>query len=266
MAYKDHYEGIDFEIRDGIAYLTFNNPKTLNAVSYATMTSWMEIFSLMKQDREIRGVILTGAGRSFIAGADLKDLPVFDYFQPEAKRDSNTFVHDAYNMIANFDRPTLAAINGFALGGGAELALCCDIRIASTKAKFGFPEVGLGAFPAYTGASRAVKLLGVSVAKEMIMTGKHYDAETCMRWNVYSHVTEPEDLMPTAEDLMRHIARQAPIAVKYGKLMCDRAAEMSYQASLEYENMLVSILTTSDDFKEGVSAFLEKRKPVFGNR
>jgi len=265
MAYKDSYPGIDFEIKGRIAYLRFNNPATLNALSYTVFQSINDIFDELKKDRKVWGVILTGEGRSFIAGADLKDMPAFDYFRAEGCRDDRVYIHDTFNKIANYERPTIAAINGFALGGGAELAMCCDIRIASSKAKVGFPEVRLGGIPGYTGPSRAVKILGVAVAKEMLFTGRHYTADEALFRRFVTEVVEPEQLMARAEEIMNEIHERSPVAVKFGKIMCDRCAEMSYEASLEYERMICAILPDSEDYAEGMAAFHEKRKPTFHN-
>lgn len=169
------------------------------------------------------------------------------------------------NKVANFDRPVIAAINGYALGGGAELSLCCDIRIARSKAKIGFPEVRLGGIPGYTGPSRAVKILGPAVAKEMLFTGRRYTAEEALSRHFVTEVVEPEQLLERAEEIMNEILERSPIAVKFGKMMCDRCAEMSYEASLEYERVICALLPYAEDYKEGHDAFLEKRPPKFVN-
>jgi len=265
MSHKDSYNGIEFEKNGHTAYLTFNDPNTLNALSYDVMASLNEIFDEMRKDREVWGVVLTGAGRSFISGANLKGGPTLDYFIPEARRDDRVYIHNTLNKIANFERPTIAAINGYALGGGAELALCCDIRIASSTAKIGFPESRLGGFPSYTGPSRAVRILGAPVTKEMIFTGRHYTAEEAMFRRFVTEVVEPEKLLDRANEIMDEILTRAPIGVKMGKIMCDRCAEMSYESSLEYERILSAMLPHTEDFVEGHDAFLEKRKPVFKN-
>lgn len=270
MEYKAEYPGIiHFEKKGSVAYLTFDNPKTLNALSVDIFASLNEIFDLMAQDDELRGVILTGAGRSFVAGADLQDpkLKVVDAsdMPPVLKREQLKYVHDTMNKVANFERPVIAAINGYALGGGAELALCCDFRIASSKAKIGFPETKLGGIPGYTGPSRAVRILGVTAAKEMVFTSKHYTAQEAKELGFVSKVVEPEELMPACEDLMSMIVKQAPYGIKYGKLMCNKAAEMSLDACLEYERMICSVLQSTEDFAEGMRAFREKRAPEFHN-
>lgn len=270
--YKDVYPGqIHFRKENHIAYLTFDNPKNLNALSYSMFASINEIFDTMNGDRDILGVILTGEGRSFIVGADLKELDQmkedgeYDYFFLESYRDARVYIHDTLNKIAKFDRPTLCAINGYALGGGAEVAMCCDIRIASSKAKVGFPECGIGGIPAYTGVSRAVRLLGLPVAKEMMMTARHYTAEEALRRGFITEIYEPDELMAKATEMMSLIVSRSPICEKYLKLFLDQSVEMSYQASLEYERNMVAITQATEDAIEGSKAFIEKRPPQWKN-
>lgn len=271
MNYKSEYPGvIHFKKRNNLAYLTFDNPKTLNALSVDAFASLNELFDQMGQDDEILGVILTGAGRSFIAGADLQD-PNLKASTPASmpplnKREQLLYVHNTMNKIANFHRPTIAAINGYALGGGAELSLCCDFRIASSKAKIGFPEGHLGGIPGYTGPTRAVRILGVTAAKLMIYTGKHFLAAEAKELGFVHKVVEPDELIPACEELMGLILKQAPNAVKYGKIICNQATEMSLEACLEQERLLASVLQSTEDFAEGMTAFTEKRDPVFKNR
>ena len=169
------------------------------------------------------------------------------------------------NKIVNFDRPTLCAVNGYALGGGAEVAMCCDIRIMSSKAKVGFPECGIGGIPAYTGVSRALRILGIAVTKEMMMTARHYTAEEALQRGFTSEVCEPEKLMDRATEMMSLIVSRAPVCEKYLKLFLNNSAEMSYQASLEYERNMVAITQATEDAIEGSKAFIEKRPPQWKN-
>ena len=270
MAYKSEYPGIiHFEQKGHVVYLTFDNPARLNALNMDMFHSINEIFDEMEDDEDVWGVVLTGAGRSFISGADLKGD---DLIKAETapclldKRKRKMFIHRSLARIANFPRPTIAAINGYALGGGAELALNCDFRIVSTKAKIGFPESKLGNIPGYTGPSRAVKIMGVTSAKEMIFTGAMYSAEEAKDLGFCRIVCEPEELMPTVDKFMGTLMERAPLALKFGKLMCDRATEMSMESPLEYERLVQMLLTATEDNKEGFAAFREKRPPHFINR
>ena len=273
MAYKEKYEGFDFEKKGHVAYLTMNDPKTLNSFSYNMMHSLNDLLDDMAEDREVWGVILTGAGeRSFCAGANLKGdagkgkAAFMGDFPLESNRDFRVFIHDTFHHLLRFDRPVIAAINGYALGAGAEIAACCDIRIASKNAKIGYPEVNVGGIAAYTGVTRAMRIMSNAAAKEMLFTGRHYPAEEAKELGFVSRVVEQEDLMATAEAIMADIVSKAPIAVKYSKMMCDRCVEMSTEASYEFERALVGITSESEDFVEGMKAFAEKRKPEFKNR
>lgn len=268
MAYQKDYAGLHFDKKGKMGIITFDNPKTLNALSYETFKSLNVLFDELNEDREILGLILTGAGRSFVAGADLTGLPSFDPTKVSAAeryRDDKKYIHETYNKIANYERPTIAAINGYALGGGAELTLCCDIRIASSKAKIGYPEVNLGGIPGYTGPSRSIKILGPAVTKEMMFSGRHYTAQEALDRHFVSQVVESEVLMETAEAMMDEFLSRAPVAVKFAKLMVDKGQEMSYGASLEYERLIVQLLSTTNDWAEGMAAFAEKRNPLFRN-
>ena len=265
--YKSEYPGvIHFEKKGHVAYLRFDNPKNLNALSEDMLSSLDKIFTILPDDDDIWGVIMTGTGRSFISGADLSGSKMsdFDVKGPIYKRRLfRKYVHDIFNKVYDYPNPVIAAINGYALGGGAELALCCDIRIASSTAKIGFPEPRLGNFPGYEGPTRAMRQMPMAGLKEMLFPARHFLASEAKELGYCSRVVEPENLMAACEELMGIIVAQAPIAVQYSKLMCNRGIEMSVDACLEYERMLTATLTTTEDWKEGMAAFHEKRKPVF---
>ena len=269
MEYKSEYPGtVHFEKKEAIATLTLDDPKTLNALSLDILDSLNSIFDKMCQDDEIRAVIITGAGRSFIAGANLKNVRVTDPSKVSGveRREELKYIHDTLNKIAAFPYPVIAAINGYALGGGAELSLCCDFRFASSDAKIGFPETKLGGMPAYTGPSRAVRTLGISVAKEMIYTAKNYTAEEAKELRFVNRVYEPERLLPACEEFLADIVKKAPLAIKYAKIMCDHAEEMSMEVSFEVERLITGLLGSTYDWGEGMKAFAEKRPPKFENR
>lgn len=269
MNYQTEYPGtIHFEQKDKIAILTLDDPKTLNALSLDMLASLNLLFDAMAEDDDILGVIITGAGRSFIAGANLKNGRVTDPSQITAveRREELRYIHNTLNKIADFPRPVVAAINGFALGGGAELSLCCDFRFASSKAKIGFPETKLGGMPGYTGPSRVVRILGVTTAKEMIYTARNYTAEEAKELGFVSRVFEPEELLHACEEFLGTIVQRAPLAVKYSKIMCNHAQEMSMEVSVEVERLITGILGSTYDWGEGMKAFSEKRDPVFRNK
>lgn len=265
MAYRD-YEKIIFEKKDHIGYITINNPEKMNALNTVVISELDEVFDAILEDRDVWGVIITGKGRAFVAGADIGGgVNVFTQQAPEPKRAWLKHVDDIYNKIAEFDRPTIAAINGYALGGGCELALCCDIRIASRTAKIGFPESGLGGIPAYGGPTRLPRIVGMNNAKEMLLVGDNYIADEAYRLGVVNKVVEPEELMPEAEAMMKKILKKAPIAIKYVKMLVNKGAEMSYLSSLEMERLINGILCITSDYHEGLAAFHEKRPADFKN-
>lgn len=268
VEYKDIYPGqIHFWKQDHIAYLKFDNPANLNAFSFTMFASINEIFDKMLEDRDILGVILTGEGRSFIVGADLKELDdmrngdTYAYYYPKAYRDQRVYIHDTLNKIAKFPHPTLCAINGYALGGGAEVALNCDVRIASRTAKIGFPETSIGGIAAFTGISRSIRSLGIATAKEIHMTARHYTAEEALRRGFVCEVYESEELMDKAIEMIKLITFRSPVCEKYLKLFPDTSAEMSYEASLEYERNMVSLTQYHPDAQESTDAFKQKRPP-----
>mgnify|MGYP000858734313 CR=1 FL=1 len=266
MVYKESYECLLYEKKGHIGYITINNPRQLNALNASVLNSLDEIFDDILEDREVWGVILTGIGRSFVAGADIGDgVDTFMSPKPEPKRKHFIYVDGIYNKIAEFDRPIIAAINGYALGGGCELALCCDIRIASSTAKIGFPESGLGGIPAYGGPTRLPRIIGMNHAKEMLLIGDNFSAEDCYKMGLLTKVVEPDKLMEEAEAIMVKIISKGPIAIKYVKMLLNKGAEMSYLASLETERLINGVLSITEDYHEGLDAFHNKRKADFKN-
>jgi len=258
---------IKFEIEAHLAIITFNKPPEagLNTLSYDVFLSLNRIFDKMNMDDNIWGVIITGEGRCFLAGADLSDkrMQSANFSGPNTMHKVRKhIVHNCMKRILNFERPILAAINGHCLGGGAELASCCDFRIASNSVKhIGYPEVELGGIPAYLGVTQAMKIMSAAAAKEMLMTAKHYTAEEAKELGFVSKVVAPEELMAVSKAFMGDIIRNAPLAIKYCKICADRGMEMSQESAFDMECLIAALLAGTDDGVEGKKARSEKRKP-----
>lgn len=259
MDYKD----ILVERHNEIVILTINRPKVLNALRMNTKKEIEDVIKIMEDDSEIRGLIITGSGKGFISGSDISEISV------DAKGEETTEMskqaHVLMNRIEEMRIPVIAAINGYAMGGGTELALACDIRIASEKAIFGLPEVDLGVAPCYGGTQRLPRLVGKSAALEMLF-GEKIDARNAYRIGLVNRVVPHEELMEASLAMMKKIVQKAPIAIKYCKKMVHNGMEMSLKDGLDYEAEIAGILVETEDAKEGVSAFFEKRKAVFKNK
>ncbi len=246
--------------------MTINFPEKLNSLNVAVFRDLNDIFDAMKDDDEIWGVILTGAGRAFCAGADQTGMPPIEGNYIEGfRRQLLENSHYTFKKIAEFPYPVLAAINGYALGGGAELALACDMRIISSTAKIGFPEPNLGGMACYGGPSRLPRLIGMARAKELFFTARHFTAQEAVEIGFASHMAEPGQLMELADKIMSDVVSRCPMSLRYIKIMLNRTMEMSLESSLEFERALAPITHTSEDRKEGQAAFREKRQPVFKN-
>ncbi len=257
------YENILLTRKDEYAILTVNRPSAMNALNTATFRELNQALDEIEGDAAIRGLIITGSGRSFIAGADLAE--VIDQ-RTEENQVYVRLAQTTYSRIEALSIPVIAAINGFALGGGCELALCCDIRIASEKAKFGQPEAALGVIPAFGGTQRLPRLVGQGIAKELIFTGRHVSAGEALQIGLVNKVVVPEALMETCEELMAAILRNSSTALRYSKVAMNRGSSMTLQEGLGLEMYLSSICHGSPDKVEGVAAFLEKRSPIFRGR
>lgn len=264
------YQNIKVEVKDNIAFLTLVRPKALNALNERTMHELEAAFDHFANDRNILGVIITGEGRAFCAGTDITEITATKPGRSEnlSERfcDHVVNVHRIFGKIENFERPVIAAVNGFALGGGCELALCCDIRIASTKAVFGQPEVDLGLIPCYGGTQRLPKVVNVGIAKEMMYTGRKVSASEAKEIGLVNKVVEEENLLKEAEELMKTIISKAPIAVKYAKACINKGMEVSLEYGLVYERNMIGLCLATEDGIEGINAFIEKRKPDFKNK
>jgi enoyl-CoA hydratase len=256
-----NYENILYEVRDAIAYITFNRPKVLNALNRQTMQELLIALGAAKLDDAVRVVILTGAGeKAFIAGADINELA---QQTPVDGKEMSIFGQGVLRILETMGKPSIAAINGFALGGGCELALACSIRLASRNAKLGQPEVKLGILPGYGGSQRLARLCGKGVAHELVLGAEMISADEAMRIGLVNHVYEPAELMPAAEALAKKIAANAPLAVQYAMEAIEHGMEMPQEEGLFLEATLFGLCCATEDMKEGTRAFLEKRAAQF---
>lgn len=255
------YDNLLYEKRDQIAFLTFNRPKVLNALNRKTMEELSQILADAREDSTVRVLILTGAGeKSFVAGADISELAVQT---PVSGKETALFGQGVLHKLETLGKPSIAAINGFALGGGCELALACSIRLASNTAKLGQPEVKLGIIPGYGGSQRLPRLCGKGAAHELCLSGEMISAEEALRIGLVNHVYEPAELFPAAEALAKKIIANAPLAVKFTMEAIERGAEMALEEGLFLEATLFGLVASTEDMREGTRAFLEKRPARF---
>lgn len=255
------FENLLYDKKDGIARITFNRPKVLNALNRKTVEELREALLDARDDSNVRALIVTGAGeKSFVAGADIGELA---QRTPVDGKDFSLFGQSVFHLLETIGKPSICAINGFALGGGCELALCCTIRIASKNAKLGQPEVKLGIIPGYGGSQRLARLCGKGVAHELCLTGEMITAEEAQRIGLVNHIYEPAELLPAAEALAKKIIANAPIAVKYTIEAIERGTEMPLEEGLFLEATLFGLACATEDMREGTKAFLEKRAAQF---
>ncbi|HTV60141.1 MAG TPA: enoyl-CoA hydratase-related protein [Verrucomicrobiae bacterium] len=258
------FENLIYEVKDQIGYITFNRPKALNALNRRTMEELGEALEAAGKDDSVRALILTGAGeKAFVAGADIGEL---SQQTPVTGKETSLFGQEIIHRLETMGKPSIAAINGFALGGGCELALACTIRIASKAAKIGQPEVKLGLLPGYGGSQRLPRLCGKGVAHELILTGEMISAEEALRIGLVNHVTEGAELMAAAESIAKKIIANAPLAVKFSMEAIERGMEMPQEEGLFLEATLFGLICATEDMREGTRAFLEKRPAKFQGR
>ncbi len=258
------YQTLLFEIRDGIAFVTINRPDKLNALNDQVVAELGQAADRITSDDSIRGVILTGAGpKAFVAGADIADLAKQGPFDGKARALRGQGV---LRRLETCGKPVVAAVNGFALGGGCELALACHIRIASDTAKFGQPEVKLGIAPGYGGTQRLPRLVGKGRALQLILTGEMIDAAEAYRIGLVNKVVPAADLAAESERLVRGILAMGPLAVRLALEAVERGLDMSLDEGLLLEANHFGLLAATADMKEGLTAFLEKRAPKFAGR
>jgi enoyl-CoA hydratase/carnithine racemase len=258
------FENVLYDKRDGIAYVTVNRPKALNALDTPTWTDLRSAFEDARDDVDVRGVILTGAGdRAFIAGADISELAHVTAYEAEQ---SSRFGQEVLDVIENLGKPVVAAVNGFALGGGCETAMACTIRIAAESAKFGQPEVTLGLVPGGGGTQRLPRLVGKGRALQLILSGETISAQEAYRIGLVNEVVPAAELISRAEAILKKIASNAPIAVAFALEATNKGLETSQSEGSLLEAAYFGLCAATEDKKEGTSAFLEKRAPRFQGR
>jgi enoyl-CoA hydratase len=257
-------ENVLYEKKGPIAYVTLNRPRVLNALNAATWRELRTAFEDARDDGSLRGVILTGAGdKAFIAGADITELAQVTAVEAE---ESSRFGQQVLDLIENLGKPVIAAVNGFALGGGCETAMACTIRIAADTARFGQPEVALGLLPGGGGTQRLPRLIGKGRALQLILTGQAISAQEAYRIGLVDEVVPGADLIARAEAILRQIFANAPVAVRFSLEAVNKGLETSLAEGLPLEASFFGLCAGTEDKKEGTSAFLAKRKPQFQGR
>ena len=254
------FENIKYEVKDNICYVTLNRPDKYNALSIALINELRKAFIEADRDENVRVLIITGEGKAFAAGADIAEFQ--DMTALDASRFSKRGQHVLY-MLEKLKKPSIAAVNGLALGGGCEVAMACSMRIASEKAKFGQPEVNLGIIPGYMGTQRLPRLVGKGMAMEMILTGNHINAQEAFRIGLVNKVVPPDELIPTCEKIAQDIIAKAPVAIEAAIEAINRGLNMTDEEGGFLEAELFALVCSTEDFVEGPKAFLEKRKPEF---
>lgn len=254
------YNYLIVEQYDNVQVIKINRPKELNALNSQLLTELDLAFAEVQRNPEISVVVLTGEGKAFVAGADIAQMSKMSAAEGKAFGEMGAGV---FRRIELLDKVVIAAINGFALGGGCELAMACDIRLASAKAKLGQPEVGLGITPGFSGTQRLPRIVGEGKAKELIYTAQVIDAAEACRIGLVNRVVEPEELMDQAMELARIIAAKAPLAVRFSKEAINRGVQTDIDSAIAIENNLFGMCFSTSDQKEGMDAFLEKRHPSF---
>lgn len=259
-----NYKNLLIDISEHIAVVTLNRPDKLNALNHETLTELQQAFNSLKDDKNIFVVIITGSGeKAFVAGADISEINKLDML--DGKKFAE-FGQSVFSMIEKFDKPVIAAVNGFALGGGCELALSCHIRIASENAKFGQPEVNLGIIPGYGGTQRLTRLINSGRAAEIILTADMIDSSEALRIGLVNKVYPQSELQSKAFEMASKIASKGQQAIRLALKAVKVVDEVSSREGQNVEATLFALCCGTEDFKEGTQAFLEKRKPSFKNK
>jgi len=254
------YETIKYEVADGIGTITINRPDVLNALNMQVLAEMLSAIGAASADADVKVVVLTGAGRSFIAGADIAQMKGF------GTQDGLRFGdlgHSVLLALETMDKPVIAAVNGFALGGGTEVSLGCDFIYASAKAKFGQPEVNLGIIPGFGGTQRLARSVGMNKARELIYTGEVIDAQEAKRIGLVADVFEPEELMAKVTEKAKLLMSKGPLAIATAKRVMNKGVDLALDSALEFEKQAFSALFGTEDQTEGMAAFVEKRQPTF---
>ncbi len=258
------FENILVELRAPIAVVTINRPRKLNNVDIRSLEELGEAFLAIRDNDDIRGVILTGAGeRAFVSGADIAELQTLNGLTaPKVSRAGQ----NTYDIIENLGKPVIAAVHGYALGGGCELAMACTLRCASDKARFGLPEVNLGIIPGYGGTQRLARLVGKGRAMDMVLTGEMVKADEALRIGLVNKVFPKDELLAETEKYLELILAKGPVAIRYAIDAVNRSTDLALADGQFLESSLFGSLAATEDFQEGMKAFLEKRKAEFKNR
>ncbi|HPF45214.1 MAG TPA: short-chain-enoyl-CoA hydratase [Syntrophomonadaceae bacterium] len=255
------YENLLIEKESAIAFLYVNRPKALNALNKDTLLEMKDAIASISNDPEIDVLIITGAGeKAFVAGADIAYMQNLTAIEG---REFGALGQEVFGMIEAMEKPVIAAVNGFALGGGCELAMCCDFRIASTKAKFGQPEVGLGITPGFGGTQRLPRLVGAGMAKQLLFTADVINAAEALRIGLVNEVVNPEDLIARVKEIAGKICSKGKLAVRLAKVAANEGMQTDIDRAMTIEADLFGLCFSTEDQKEGMTAFIEKRSPLF---
>lgn len=254
MSYK--YMIVDKAER--IGFVKINRPDVYNAVNLDAIVELERAIQSLREDDDVMVIIITGEGKAFVSGSDISKLVEMNSM---SAREYSQIGQRVLSLIENIEKPVIAAVNGFALGSGCELAMACDMRIASEKAKFGQPEVKLGLIPGHAGTQRLARLVGAAKAKELIFTGEMIDAQEALRIGLVNKIVAPESLLDEAKNLAKRIMEVGPTAVRIAKTVINRGVDANLTTANSYETEAFSILFSTEEAKEGMKAFLEKRRP-----
>src|SRR5215471_13877120 len=264
MAPDTRFENLLLEHDGATAIVTINRPAVLNALNAPTIDALRRVMLELKRDEDVRVIVLTGAGeKAFIAGADINELAVQT---PTGGREHARAGQHVFDLVETLGKPVIAAINGYALGGGCELAMACTLRLAAETAKLGQPEISLGLIPGYAGTQRLRRLVGAGKAMEMILTGTPIAADEAQRIGLVNRVVPAAELMADAKKLAAQLAKNAPIAMRYIIDAVNKGSDMAFGDACQYEASLFGLVASTEDMREGTTAFLSKRKPEFKGR